>query len=217
MGLARARLLDLIGKADVLCRFGLYIPVARHGTPIYVHAKILIMDDRLMRGGSSKINNRSPGFDAECDLSVEAPPGATGRTSGYRGPRGDGPCRASGGRGGGDGADARADGRLPDRRDRGPARHGAHARALRNPSSTPSMTASSARTTCSTPSGPCAGGSASTRACAALSGTRGRHCRQVGRGRRARGRVSQVCGLGDLRLRSIIQTRGPKIAIKAIA
>jgi phospholipase D1/2 len=73
-----ARLLDLIGKADVLRRFRLYISVARHGTPIYVHAKILIMDDGLMRVGSSKISNRSLGFDAECDLSVEAPPEATG-------------------------------------------------------------------------------------------------------------------------------------------
>jgi phospholipase D1/2 len=49
--------------------------VTRGGTPIYVHAKILIMDDRLMRVGSSNLNNRSLGFDTECDLSVEARPG----------------------------------------------------------------------------------------------------------------------------------------------
>ena len=75
MGSARARLLELVGKADVHGRFRLYTPAARHGTPIYVHAKILIMDDRLMRVGSSNLNNRSLGFDTECDLSVEAPQG----------------------------------------------------------------------------------------------------------------------------------------------
>lgn len=78
MGSARARLLEFVRKADVHGRFRIYTPVARGGTPIYVHAKILIMDDRLMRVGSSNLNNRSLGFDTECDLSVEAPPGGTG-------------------------------------------------------------------------------------------------------------------------------------------
>jgi len=32
------------------------------------------MDDRLLRVGSSNLNNRSQGYDTECDLSVEAPP-----------------------------------------------------------------------------------------------------------------------------------------------
>ena len=80
MGSARARLLKLVRKADVHGRFRLYTPVTRGGTPIYVHAKILIMDDRLMRVGSSNLNNRSLGFDTECDLSVEARPGAPGES-----------------------------------------------------------------------------------------------------------------------------------------
>ncbi|WP_372615384.1 phospholipase D-like domain-containing protein [Aquicoccus sp.] len=75
MGAARARLLALVRKADIHGRFGLYTPVAREGTPIYVHAKIVIMDDTLMRVGSSNLNNRSLGFDTECDLSVEVTPG----------------------------------------------------------------------------------------------------------------------------------------------
>ena len=46
------------------------------GAAIYVHAKVLVMDDRLLRVGSSNLNNRSLGFDTECDLSVEALAGA---------------------------------------------------------------------------------------------------------------------------------------------
>ncbi|MDF0603964.1 phospholipase, partial [Psychromarinibacter sp. C21-152] len=48
------------------------------GGPIYVHAKIVIMDNRLMRVGSSNLNNRSLGFDTECDLTVEVRPGQPG-------------------------------------------------------------------------------------------------------------------------------------------
>jgi phosphatidylserine/phosphatidylglycerophosphate/cardiolipin synthase-like enzyme/uncharacterized membrane protein YdjX (TVP38/TMEM64 family) len=39
---------------------------------IHVHAKVLIVDDRFMRIGSSNLNNRSMGFDTECDLGIEA-------------------------------------------------------------------------------------------------------------------------------------------------
>jgi phosphatidylserine/phosphatidylglycerophosphate/cardiolipin synthase-like enzyme len=51
-----------------------YWPVTDEGTPIYVHAKVLVVDDRLLRIGSSNLNNRSMGFDSECDLAVEADP-----------------------------------------------------------------------------------------------------------------------------------------------
>lgn len=80
MGSARARLLDVVGKADVHGRFRLYTPVTHGGTPIYVHAKVLIMDDTLLRVGSSNLNNRSLGFDTECDIAVEARPGDPGET-----------------------------------------------------------------------------------------------------------------------------------------
>lgn len=75
MGSARARLLALVRKADIHGRFKLYTPVASARTPIYVHAKIVIMDDMLMRVGSSNLNNRSLGLDTECDLAVEVTPG----------------------------------------------------------------------------------------------------------------------------------------------
>ena len=47
MGSSRARLLRLIQEADRHRRLRLYYPVAEGGTPIYVHAKVLITDDRL--------------------------------------------------------------------------------------------------------------------------------------------------------------------------
>jgi phospholipase D1/2 len=48
--------------------------VTDEGTPIYVHSKVLIVDDRLLRIGSSNLNNRSMGFDGECDVAIEADP-----------------------------------------------------------------------------------------------------------------------------------------------
>jgi phospholipase D1/2 len=39
---------------------------------IHVHAKVLIVDDRFLRIGSSNLNNRSMGFDTECDIGIEA-------------------------------------------------------------------------------------------------------------------------------------------------
>ncbi|WP_062016184.1 phospholipase D-like domain-containing protein [Aureimonas sp. AU4] len=72
MGAARARLLRLVRRADRHDRFGIFYPVTREGEPIYVHAKIMIVDDQFLKIGSSNLNNRSMGFDTECDLSVEA-------------------------------------------------------------------------------------------------------------------------------------------------
>ncbi|MFD1914484.1 phospholipase D-like domain-containing protein [Halodurantibacterium flavum] len=72
MGSSRARLLQLVRRADHKGRFRIYTPVTKGGQPIYVHAKVLVMDDRLLRVGSSNLNNRSMGFDSECDLALEA-------------------------------------------------------------------------------------------------------------------------------------------------
>lgn len=71
---ARRRLLHLLWKADTEQRLGVYYPVTADGAPIYVHAKVLVVDDRLLRVGSSNLNNRSMGFDTECDLAVEVTP-----------------------------------------------------------------------------------------------------------------------------------------------
>ena len=58
--------------ADRHKRFRVYSPVTTLGRTIIVHAKLTIIDDRLLRIGSANINNRSMGFDTECDLSIEA-------------------------------------------------------------------------------------------------------------------------------------------------
>ncbi|MGP3707925.1 phospholipase D-like domain-containing protein [Gordonia paraffinivorans] len=69
---ARHRLLKLLWQADVHDRFRAYYPVTSEGDPIYVHAKVLVVDDVLLRIGSSNLNNRSLGFDSECDVAIEA-------------------------------------------------------------------------------------------------------------------------------------------------
>ena len=37
-----------------------------------VHSKVSVIDDRLMRVGSTNLNNRSLGFDTECDIAASA-------------------------------------------------------------------------------------------------------------------------------------------------
>ncbi len=71
MGTARDLCLREIAEADLHGRFGMFYPVNDDRMPVYVHAKVLIIDDSLVRVGSSNVNNRSMGFDSECDLAVE--------------------------------------------------------------------------------------------------------------------------------------------------
>lgn len=72
MDTARARLLQAIGKVDVQKRFRVYIPRTEKGDPIYVHAKLMIVDDEVLRIGSANMNNRSLGLDSECDLLLDS-------------------------------------------------------------------------------------------------------------------------------------------------
>ena len=81
MGAARERLVGYLREADRHGRFRIYRPVTANGAPIYVHAKVLAIDDRLLRIGSANLNNRSMGFDTECDLAIEARSGAADETS----------------------------------------------------------------------------------------------------------------------------------------
>ena len=72
MSPARARLLGTIGKCDPHGRFRIYCPVTEGGEDIYVHSKIMIVDDRMLRVGSANLNNRSMGLDSECDLLIDS-------------------------------------------------------------------------------------------------------------------------------------------------
>lgn len=69
---ARVSLLRMLWGTDAHGRFGAFYPVTAGGKPIYVHAKIMVIDDKLLRVGSSNLNNRSMSFDTECDLALEA-------------------------------------------------------------------------------------------------------------------------------------------------
>ncbi|RYH28606.1 MAG: hypothetical protein EON54_23210 [Alcaligenaceae bacterium] len=71
MDSARVILRELVSKADRHDRFRLLYPVNAQGTSIYVHAKIMIADDTVLKIGSSNLNNRSMGFDSECDLIID--------------------------------------------------------------------------------------------------------------------------------------------------
>jgi len=72
MDSARAVLLKRLRAADGHGRLRFCTPVTATGADIYVHAKILVIDDRLLRVGSSNINKRSLATDTECDLAIEA-------------------------------------------------------------------------------------------------------------------------------------------------
>ncbi|HEX8642255.1 MAG TPA: phospholipase D-like domain-containing protein [Allosphingosinicella sp.] len=79
MGAARAELVKSIGERDRGGRFRIYYPVTEKGDDIYVHAKLMIVDDRMLRVGSANFNNRSMGLDTECDVMID------GRRRGNRG------------------------------------------------------------------------------------------------------------------------------------
>ena len=67
---ARALLVKAVREMDRHDRFHLYTPVAGE-TPIYVHAKLMIVDDEVLRIGSANFNNRSLGLDSECDVFID--------------------------------------------------------------------------------------------------------------------------------------------------
>jgi len=71
MDAARLKLIEAIGHKDKGNRFRVYVPVTKDREDIYVHAKIAIVDDRLLRVGSSNLNNRSQRLDSECDVTLD--------------------------------------------------------------------------------------------------------------------------------------------------
>jgi phosphatidylserine/phosphatidylglycerophosphate/cardiolipin synthase-like enzyme len=72
MDRTRSDLLRRLWAADFHGRFRAYFPRTRAGETVLVHSKTTIIDDRLARIGSANLNNRSSGFDTECDAAVEA-------------------------------------------------------------------------------------------------------------------------------------------------
>ncbi|HKT53978.1 MAG TPA: phospholipase D-like domain-containing protein [Caulobacteraceae bacterium] len=72
MDRARGVALRRLREADVFGRFRALHPVTAEGRPIIVHAKLMLVDDRLARIGSGNLNNRSGGLDTECEVAIEA-------------------------------------------------------------------------------------------------------------------------------------------------
>lgn len=71
MDTARAEVLHRLEAADRNNRFYAFSPRTEGGERIIVHAKLTIVDDRVLRIGSTNLNNRSMGLDTECDVSIE--------------------------------------------------------------------------------------------------------------------------------------------------
>ena len=71
MDRARSTALWRLKSGDVFGRFHAFAPYAAGGAPIIAHAKVMAIDDRLLRIGSANLNNRSHGFDTECELAIE--------------------------------------------------------------------------------------------------------------------------------------------------
>ncbi|MGA0603120.1 phospholipase D-like domain-containing protein [Caulobacter sp. KR2-114] len=72
MDRTRSLFIRRLRRADVFGRLRTFHPVTPLGRIIIVHAKLSIIDDVLLRIGSANLNNRSTGFDTECDLVFEA-------------------------------------------------------------------------------------------------------------------------------------------------
>lgn len=72
MDSARARLMRMLKLVDPYGRLRMYHPATAKSRAIYVHAKIVIVDEDVIRVGSSNFNNRSLRLDTECDITIDA-------------------------------------------------------------------------------------------------------------------------------------------------
>lgn len=78
----RGRAIERLEAADRGDRFRIWHPANAAGEPIYVHAKVFVVDDRILRIGSSNLDNRSMGLDTECDVAFEGRDPQTARVIG---------------------------------------------------------------------------------------------------------------------------------------
>ena len=72
MDTARARLIEAVRPHDRYGRLRVYHPYTAEGAPVYVHAKVLVIDGKVLRVGSSNFNNRSMRLDTECDVTIDS-------------------------------------------------------------------------------------------------------------------------------------------------
>ncbi len=75
MGVVRSRVVARLQEADREDRLRLVqpaVPGLADEDYVKVHAKVMIVDDRLAKVGSANLSNRSMGLDSECDLAIES-------------------------------------------------------------------------------------------------------------------------------------------------
>ncbi|CAN5188185.1 phospholipase D-like domain-containing protein [soil metagenome] len=72
MDKTRALFVRRLRESDIFGKVRAYCPETSGGQVVIVHAKTSIIDDDLVRVGSANMNNRSGGFDTECEIAVEA-------------------------------------------------------------------------------------------------------------------------------------------------
>ncbi len=73
MGIRRTHFVAHLRAHDHHGRLRIYAPVVPglSRAEYNLHAKVLIIDDRLLLIGSANLNNRSMGYDSECDLAID--------------------------------------------------------------------------------------------------------------------------------------------------
>src|SRR3546814_18501400 len=77
MNAGRRRFVERLAAAGVGERVQLVFPAVpgdASGEGVMVHAKVMIVDDRLLRIGPAPLHHRSLGAHSECDLALEATP-----------------------------------------------------------------------------------------------------------------------------------------------
>jgi phosphatidylserine/phosphatidylglycerophosphate/cardiolipin synthase-like enzyme/uncharacterized membrane protein YdjX (TVP38/TMEM64 family) len=74
MDALRALALQRLARADTFGRLGVYYPIlpGLETGDMVVHSKVMIIDNDLVRIGSSNLSNRSMGLDTECDVALES-------------------------------------------------------------------------------------------------------------------------------------------------
>ncbi len=78
MGIRRALFVAHLRRHDRHGRLRILAPVIPDLPPheYNLHAKVMVIDDRLVQIGSANLNNRSMGYDSECDLAIDCSDGS---------------------------------------------------------------------------------------------------------------------------------------------
>jgi phosphatidylserine/phosphatidylglycerophosphate/cardiolipin synthase-like enzyme/uncharacterized membrane protein YdjX (TVP38/TMEM64 family) len=72
MGALREIFLRQLREVDRHGHLRIFYPAHKDGPTIFIHSKLMIVDDRIVRVGSANLANRSMGLDTECDLLIES-------------------------------------------------------------------------------------------------------------------------------------------------